>query len=107
MLRTLALLVLASCGVVSTSSSCDFPKENPPRCQERLDTVSAEAFKGACKVAMGTESTGKCRTEGRVGGCFLGKQGDGSSVNDWYYAPATRADATMECSRNGTSFLEP
>ena len=104
-MRFCLLLVLVSCGAVATSAHCDFPNETPVRCQERLNTVSAEAFKGACKAA-GTDGNGACRTDGRVGGCFLGLQGDGSKVNDWYYAPATRDDAIKECSRNG-SFIEP
>jgi hypothetical protein len=37
----------------------------------------------------------------------LGTQGDGSKVNDWYYAPKTREEAQMECSRDSAKFLEP
>jgi hypothetical protein len=100
----LCLPALASCGVISTSAHCTFANEN--RCQERLDTVSAEAFKGACKVAPNAvPADGACPSADRVGGCFLGKQGDGSSVNDWYYPPKTKADAMSECT--GGTFIEP
>jgi hypothetical protein len=102
-----ALLCFASsgCGVVSSSSHCTFAKEN--RCQERVNTVSAEAFKGACAAAQGVSADGACPAADRVGGCSLGKQGDGSSVNDWYYAPKMKAEVQDTCTRDGTAFLEP
>jgi hypothetical protein len=44
---------------------------------------------------------------GSVGGCTVGHQGDGSAVNDWYYAPKTKDEARQECNREEGAFLEP
>lgn len=102
-------VVLSGCGVLGGSSACDFRQGSvngpEPRCQERVNTISAEAFKGACKVAGGISSDGTCPREGVVAGCMIGVQGDGSKVNDWYYAPKTRADVMSECGSD--PFLEP
>lgn len=105
------LLVAGGCGGLLGSSSCDFRDGSvngpEPRCQERVDTLAADAFKGACAAAMGKSATGACPRAGAVGGCEIGTQGDGSKVNDWYYAPKTREEAQMECSRDSAKFLEP
>lgn len=102
-------LVLSGCGVFGGSSACDFREGSSngpePRCQERVDTISAEVFKGACTAAGGKPSDGTCPREGVVAGCMIGVQGDGSKVNDWYYAPKTRADVMNECGSD--PFLEP
>ncbi|MFT3840624.1 MAG: hypothetical protein QM723_26785 [Myxococcaceae bacterium] len=91
---------------MGASAHCDFTMSTTPeaRCQERLDTIDAAVFKQACTASKGTAGDGACPTASRVGGCFLGKQGDGSSVNDWYYPPKTKDDAMHDCS--GT-FLNP
>ena len=115
MIRVLALcsvlLVAGGCGGLLGSSSCDFRDGSgngpEPRCQERGDTLAADAFKGACAAAMGKSASGACPRAGAVGGCEIGTQGDGSKVNDWYYAPKTREEAQMECSRDSAKFLEP
>jgi hypothetical protein len=115
MLR-LALLVasavtLTACGAIGGSSSCDFRTSGAngaePRCQERVGTLTTEAFKAACKVAQGVSADGACPRTGSVGGCFIGAQGDGSKVNDWYYAPMTADDVKSECSKDGATFLTP
>lgn len=100
------------CGLaIGPSSACDFRNGSvngpEPRCQERLNTVSAEAFKAACKAAGGVDSSGECPKSGAVGGCFLGNQGDGSKVNDWYYMPKTVDEVKKECSRDNATFLTP
>lgn len=103
-------LVSTGCGVLG-SSSCDFrdggANGSEPRCQERVDTLAAAAFKGACSVAQGVSADGKCPRAGAVGGCEIGTQGDGSKVNDWYYPPKTREEAQMECTKDNAKFLEP
>lgn len=105
------LFSLGGCGVLLGSSACDFRGGSvngpEPRCQERVETISAEAFKGACGVAGGQSTTGTCPRAGSVGGCEIGTQGDGSKVNDWYYAPKTREEVQTECSRDSAKFLEP
>jgi hypothetical protein len=97
-------LFLSACGALSASAHCDFDDHN--RCQERLNSLSAEAFKATCTAGQGKPADGPCRTEGKVGGCSLGTQGDGSPVNDWYYAPKTKADAMGSCG-SGETFIEP
>ena len=102
-------VVLSGCGIFSASSACDFREaagsSAEPRCQERLNTVSAEAFKAACGVSGGKASDGTCPRAGVVAGCMIGVQGDGSKVNDWFYAPKTRSDVMSEC--GSAPFLEP
>ncbi len=102
-------VVLSGCGIFSGSSACDFREGSSngpePRCQERVETVSADVFKAACGVAGGKSSDGKCPREGVVAGCMIGVQGDGSKVNDWYYAPKTRSEVMSECGSD--PFLEP
>lgn len=115
MSRILLILLAVSaagCGLpIGGSSSCDFRTQSvngpEPRCQERVNTVSPEAFKAACKAANGVEASGTCPRGGSVGGCFIGSQGDGSKVNDWYYSPKTQAEVKMECARDNATFLEP
>ena len=96
LLAAFGAVVLSGCGAFGGSSFCDFRQGSSngpePRCQERVNTISAEVFKGACTAAGGMPSSGTCPREGVVAGCFIGTQGDGSKVNDWYYAPKTRAD---------------
>ncbi|MBK7859197.1 MAG: hypothetical protein IPJ65_11365 [Archangiaceae bacterium] len=96
-------LTFSSCGVLAGSAHCTFANHN--RCQERLNTLDAVAFKATCKAAQGVDGDGACPDADKVGGCDLGKQGDGSPVHDWYYAPKTRADAMSECGSD--PFLEP
>ena len=67
--------------------------------------IAVETFKGACEVSQGKTSDGVCPREGVVGGCFLGNQGDGSKVNDWYYAPKTVEEVKRDCGSD--PFLEP
>lgn len=102
-------VVLSGCGLFNASSACDFREGSAngaePRCQERVNTISAEAFKGACTVSGGKPSDGTCPRDGSVAGCMIGVQGDGSKVNDWYYAPRTRAEVTSDCGSD--PFLEP
>ena len=102
---TLAL-ALSGCGVIAGSAHCTFEKSSGNRCQERLDSLNAAAFKATGSTAGGVCGDGACPTADRVGGCLLGKQGDGSPINDWYYAPKTKADAMAECD-TGETFLEP
>lgn len=102
---------LVGCGGVLGSSSCDFRDGGAngpePRCQERVQTLAAAAFKGACAVAQGVSADGACPRTGAVGGCEIGTQGDGSKVNDWYYAPKTRDEVQMQCTKDNAKFLEP
>ena len=99
---------LAGCGVIG-SAYCDFRDGSvngpEPRCQERTDTLSAGVFKEACKSLKGKPGDGKCPKSGQVGGCSLGKQGDGSSVNDWYYTPKTVDEVRTAC--GSQTFLSP
>ena len=99
------------CGALGGSSSCDFRNGSvngsEPRCQERVGTLTAEAFKGTCKVAGGVSADGQCPRTGSAGGCFLGAQGDGSKVNDWYYSPMTSDEVKAQCAKDNTSFLSP
>lgn len=101
-------VVVQGCGLLG-SGACDFRdgSANGPenRCQERVQTVSAEPFKAACTALGAKPSDGTCPRQGVVGGCFIGAQGDGSKVNDWYYAPLTREDVMRECGSD--PFLEP
>lgn len=110
LISALACFVLSGCGILA-SSSCDFrdggANGSEPRCQERVDSLAAEAFKATCGVAQGASANGKCPRTGAVGGCEIGTQGDGSKVNDWYYPPKTRAEVEMECMRDNAKFLEP
>ncbi len=109
LLAAFGAVVLSGCGAFGGSSFCDFRQGSSngpePRCQQRVNTISAEVFKGACTAAGGMPSSGTCPREGVVAGCFIGTQGDGSKVNDWYCAPKTRADVMSECGND--PFLEP
>ncbi len=115
MTRLAALLVLAatavSCGAIGGSSSWDFRTSSvngpEPRCQERVGTLTTEAFKGACKVAGGASTNGQCPRTTSVGGCFIGAQGDGSKVNDWYYPPQTTDEVKAQCAKDNATFLTP
>jgi hypothetical protein len=110
LLSAVACFVLSGCGV-SGSASCDFrdggTNGSEPRCQERVDTLAAEAFKATCGVARGVAANGRCARADSVGGCEVGTQGDGSKVNDWYYPPKTRSDAEADCMRDNGKFLAP
>ena len=92
------------------SSYCDFRQGSvngaEGRCQERVNTIATEAFKAACTAAQGAPGNGACPRDGVIGGCYLGAQGDGSKVNDWYYAPMTVDEAKRACSGDGT-WLDP
>ena len=85
LLAAFGAVVLSGCGAFGGSSFCDFRQGSSngpePRCQERVNTISAEVFKGACTAAGGIPSSGTCPREGVVAGCFIGTQGDGSKVN--------------------------
>jgi len=98
-------LLLGGCGLLPTAS-CDF-RPIQPRCQEKRDTVSAEVFKGTCAGAMWHASDGECPKDGQVGGCNLGKQGDGSTVIDWYYPPETAQSVAVMCGNGQTIFVAP
>ncbi len=105
-----ALVDLA--GIETTSAHCDFRQSGPngreERCQERVQVIKegAESFKSFCAALGAVAGDGPCPREGVVGGCFIGEQGDGSDVNDWYYAPMNREEAQRECSSR-EPFLEP
>jgi hypothetical protein len=105
-------ILLAALSLVATGCSayCDFHSgstRTEDRCQERLNTFAAAAFKATCSAAQGTAGDGACPTDGRIGGCFLGAQGDGSKVNDWYYAPKTVEDAKNQCAGDNGTWLDP
>jgi hypothetical protein len=98
-------LLLAGCQL-APDASCDFrPVE--PRCQEKLHSVASETFKGTCAGAMFKASDGRCPTEGRVAGCDLRNQGDGSVVHDWYYPPETAESVAQICLGAQAGILEP
>jgi hypothetical protein len=100
-----AALLLSACNL-APSAWCDMrPRE--ARCQERLHSVSAETFKGTCATAMDKAGDGECPKTDQVGGCDLGKQGDGSTVRDWYYPPMTLDQVMEQCSTTGVVFLDP
>jgi hypothetical protein len=101
------LLCLGACQL-SPSAFCDLRGSGEARCQERLNSVSAETFKGTCGTADGGRAAdGACPREDRVGGCDLGKQGDGSTLHDWYYPPETRETVLQHCAVADAGFLEP
>lgn len=101
-----SLLVAAGCGV--TDAHCDFKDSagKLKRCQERLGSLANAGFKATGGAAGGTCSDGPCVRTGAVGGCYMGDQGDGSKINDWYYL-GTSADATKTCSDDKGTFLTP
>jgi hypothetical protein len=100
-----AALLLSAC-TLAPSAWCDLrPVE--ARCQERLNSVSAETFKGTCATGMGKAGDGECPKTDQVGGCDLGKQGDGSTVRDWYYPPETVEQVMQQCSSMGVVFVLP
>lgn len=106
-LLLVAAVGLAGCGL-APSAACDFRKSSgSARCQERLNSISSAAFKATCSAAQGVASDGACPRDGVVGGCDLGQQGDGSQINDWYYAPKTLADAKSDCAGDKGTFLTP
>ncbi|MCY1081499.1 hypothetical protein [Archangium lansingense] len=99
-------------GIETSSAHCDFRQSGPngreDRCQERVEVIKGgiEPFKGLCTSIGAVAGDGPCPREGVVGGCFIGEQGDGSDVNDWYYAPMTREDVRGKCTSR-EPFLEP
>ena len=97
---------LSACGIGGGSASCDFRQatNSEPRCQERVNTVSAETFKAACEPSGGKGADGVCPREGIVAGCMIGKQGDGSEVIDWFYAPETEESVRTDCDRDSGEF---
>jgi hypothetical protein len=98
-------LSLAGCAL-APSAWCDFrPRE--ARCQESANSVSAEQFKGVCAGFSGIAGDGDCPTAGRVGGCSLGLQGDGSKLYDWYYPPETLRSVVEKCNASGSLFVAP
>lgn len=99
-----AALVLSACSVVP-SAFCDLRPTGEARCQERLNSVSGETFKGTCATAMGLSGDGECPKADQVGGCDLGMQGDGATLHDWYYPPTTPAEIMTLCANAGASFL--
>jgi hypothetical protein len=94
-------LGVGGCGLGTQTGSCDFREGSlngaEPRCQERVDTIEAETFKAACDASGGEPADGECSREGVVAGCMIGKQGDGSEVIDWYYAPKTVEEVESDC----------
>lgn len=85
-------------GCLGTNTiACDF-RATRNRCQERsgLQATNAPAFQGTCEVASGLYLDGPCPRDAIVAGCDMG------DVTDWYYAPATIADATSACAGEGT-----
>ena len=105
-LLVLGLFALPHCG--AGDAHCDFQKKGQARCQERLSTVAAFAFKQTCSTALGESGDGPCPRENIVAGCDIGTQGDGSHVTDWYYTPKTMADVESACtSDNGTLLPKP
>ena len=115
----LSIALLVGCGNLGdligadSSSHCDFREATvatpEPRCQERLNTrpEPAELLKQTCNGVGGRSGDGGCPREGVVGGCFVGEQGDGSDINDWYYAPTTKDEAMAECADEDGTWLEP
>ena len=102
------LFSVAGCG--SLDAHCDFraPPKSSARCQERLGSAGAFAFKQTCGAAGGTAGDGACPREEIVAGCDIGTQGDGSHVVDWYYAPKTMQDVMSACmSDSGTLLPKP
>ena len=91
---------------LAPSAYCDF-RPTEARCQERLNSTSAETFKGTCAAANGVAGDGLCPTKDQVGGCALGGEGDGSKLNDWYYPPETQASVVQRCTAGGNMFLDP
>jgi hypothetical protein len=105
-LGVLGLFALAHCG--SGDAHCDFQAKGQARCQERLGTVAAFAFKQTCSASLGDSGDGPCPRENIVAGCDIGTQGDGSHVTDWYYSPKTMSDVVSACmSDQGTLLPRP
>jgi hypothetical protein len=101
--------VLCSCQALAPSAHCDFRQagDGDARCQERLNSVAVEVFKGTCGSGRGIASDGPCPVDDRVGGCEFEGEGDGSKLNDWYYPPRTQAEAVQICASAGGTYLDP
>src|SRR5450432_3403126 len=104
-LAGLTLVALAGCGKSGTVS-CDY-SATAPRCEERVQTIDVDDFELKCSAAAGTPKSGACPAEGKSGGCALGPTGDGSVVNDWYYAPLEQTDISQICFNDSATFLPP
>lgn len=87
------------CGCLGGNTiACDF-RATRNRCQDRsgIQAANPPAFQATCEAATGDYIDGACPRAGIVAGCDMG---DG--VIDWYYPPATVADATSACTGEGT-----
>jgi hypothetical protein len=106
-------LPLVACGLVTkgldhTVGSCDLRESEVTQqsfCQEWRGLVVAPAYptqEGLCATLGSSYEESECPdTSTILGGCYLGKLGDGSASYQWYYsseaAPMTRDDVVAEC----------
>jgi hypothetical protein len=99
-----------ACGALP-SAHCDMRQDGETslsrlKCQERLNSLASAAFKATCSAIPNAKAgDGSCPSANKVGGCQEGAQGDGSKINDWYYAPATVEQVKAEC--GSSPFLSP
>ncbi len=91
------LLSLGGC-LGDHAIACDF-RASQNRCQERsgIQAANPPAYEATCEASRGIYIDDACPREDIVAGCDIG-----SDVIDWYYAPATVANATSECEGEGT-----
>ncbi len=99
-----AVVACTACAIPGSDAvvGCDFRdvdeglnNGDEARCQERTG-LGATGFAATCEGLGGTASDDGCDRDGIVFGCNLGESGN-EDVIDWYYAPKTADDATLEC----------
>ena len=104
---------LTACGFITqgldhTVGSCDLRESDvTPQsfCQEWRGLVEAPAYatqEGVCATLGSSYEEAECpAAETILGGCYLGKLGDGSASYQWYYPseaePMTRDDVMAAC----------
>jgi hypothetical protein len=113
MTRPVLFLVLSSCALIDNAvdrgvSHCDLREAFAPRpyCQEWRGMIMTPGSDVTPSGVCATLSTTYVKTEcpdldAVVGGCYLGKLGDGSASYHWYYTsedePLTAAEVEEKC----------
>lgn len=116
-----ALIPLTACGLLNkavdhTVGSCDLREAtitDQEFCQEWRGLIEAPAYatqEGVCGTLGSDFVEEECpSTDTIVGGCYLGKLGDGSASYQWYYSdgpkPMTRDEVVEKCADDG-EFVE-
>lgn len=109
----LGLVAVASsgCGLVGGNFTCDLrPADN--QCTDWRDLVGPSVTQeGVCRTLISAKKGGqwlpnqRCPAEGSVGGC-QSDSGVGKQTN-WFYAPKTETEVRDECTRDGSTFVNP